>query len=264
MHTLKQFKKGEFLFRQGDYSDCAFLLRSGEFEVWRESGTRSVLLGHVRQGEWLGEMGVIESRNRSATALASASGEVEVLTAQQFLNRVSGDPVLARDLILRLSIRLRDIEDKISEDLLGYSQDHSRDRTNQTAPEPNNMGEAKISIKAESAELRALIGEAPLPVTRLPYLIGRIPSEGTAGPSRAPDLLIKDSLPFRLSRQHFFIAPGASGYRVTDAGSMLGTIVNGRAIGHHFAKDSAPLNRGENHIVAGGHDSPFKFLVTVT
>jgi CRP/FNR family transcriptional regulator, cyclic AMP receptor protein len=262
MHTLRQFKKGDYLFRQGDASDRAFLLRSGEFEVWREIGTNSVLLGHVRQGEWLGEMGIVESRNRSATALASKSGEVEVLTAQQFLERVSQDPAMARDLILRLSIRLRDIEDKISEDLFGYSQDHSHGGTHQTAPEPSaeNSG---ISISAESKELRALIGEASFPVARLPFLIGRVPSEGESTPSRVPDLPLEDDRPFRLSRQHLLIARGVSGYRVTDLGSALGTIVNGQAIGHHFAKDSAPLNRGENHIVAGGWDSPFKFVVTI-
>jgi CRP/FNR family transcriptional regulator, cyclic AMP receptor protein len=186
MNTLRQFKKGDLLFHQGDASDRAFLLRSGEIEVWREIGTESVLLGHVRQGEWLGEMGIIESRNRSATARASEDGEVEVLSAQQFLERVSTDPALARNLILRLSIRLRGIEDKIAEDLLGFSQDHSLDATNRTAPEPSNADNFAISISAGSRELQALIGEAPVQVSRLPFLIGRVPSEGESTPSRAP------------------------------------------------------------------------------
>jgi CRP/FNR family cyclic AMP-dependent transcriptional regulator len=263
MNTLRQFKKGDILFRQGDASDRAFLLRSGEFEVWREIGTNSVLLGHVRQGEWLGEMGVIERRKRSATAHASEGGEVEILTAQQFLDRVSSDAALARDLILRLSIRLRDIEDKISEDLFGHSQDRSQGGTNLTAPEPSHAEDSAISISSETTELRALIGEAPLQVARLPYLIGRVPAEEESTPSRAPDLLLEDHRPFRLSRQHLLIARDAGGYRVTDLGSTLGTIVNGQAIGHHFAKDSAPLDRGDNHIVAGGHDSRFKFLVAI-
>jgi CRP/FNR family transcriptional regulator, cyclic AMP receptor protein len=263
MNMHRQIKKGDILFRQGDASDCAFLVRSGEFEVWREIGTNSVLLGHVRKGEWLGEMGVMESRGRSATVRACDGGEVEVLTAQQFLERVSTDPALARDLILRLSIRLRDIEDKLADDLLGSSQDRSQDETKRTALESGGAAGSKISISAESTELRALIGEAPLHIARLPFLIGRVPSEEELTPSRAPDLLLKDAMPFRLSRQHLLIAQGASGYRVTDLGSTLGTIVNGQAIGHHFPKDSAPLNHGENHIVAGGHDSPYKFVVTI-
>jgi CRP-like cAMP-binding protein len=68
---------------------------------------------NVRDGEWLGEMGVIEGRSRNATAPAAADGEVEVLTARQFSERVSSELALARDLILRLSIRLRRIEDEL-------------------------------------------------------------------------------------------------------------------------------------------------------
>jgi len=114
MTTLSQFKKGDLLLRQGDASDRVLRVRSGEIEVLREVGATSVLLGHVRDGEWLGEMGVIEGRSRSATARAVTDGEAEVLTARQFLERVSSDPALARDLILRLSMRLRRIEDKIT------------------------------------------------------------------------------------------------------------------------------------------------------
>lgn len=51
---------------------------------------------------------------------------------------------------------------------------------------------------------------------------------------------------------------------VSDLGSTLGTMVNGRAIGHHFMRDAEPLHRGENHVVAGGKDSPFKFSVFIS
>jgi len=78
---------------------------------------------NVRDDEWLGEMGVIKGRSRNATARAAADGEVEVLTARQFLERVSSEPALARDLILRLSIRLRRIEDKIAGNLLPFAHD---------------------------------------------------------------------------------------------------------------------------------------------
>jgi CRP-like cAMP-binding protein len=102
MTTQHRFNKGDVLFRQGDVSDSALRVSSGEIEVLREVGTASVVLGHVQAGEWLGEMGVVENRSRSATARAVTDGAVEILTARQFLDRVSSDPNLARELILRL------------------------------------------------------------------------------------------------------------------------------------------------------------------
>jgi CRP/FNR family transcriptional regulator, cyclic AMP receptor protein len=222
-----------------------------------------VLLGHVRGGEWLGEMGVIEGRSRSATARA-ADGEVEVLTARQLLEQVSSDPALVRDLILRLSIRLRRIEDKIAGDLLPFAHDRSPDGTDQTASVAVIADDATILLAAQNEALRARIGAAAIHVAKLPFLAGRIPVEGEAKPLRLPDLLIEDEAPFRLSRQHFMITRSGDRLILSDLGSTLGTIVNGQAIGHHFTKDAAPLHRGENHVVAGGWDSPFEFLVSIS
>lgn len=231
------------------------------FTVIEWPGVRgAVLLGHVRHGEWLGEMGVIEGLNRNATTRANEEGEAEVLNVQQFLERVSSDPGRARALILRFSIRLRGIKDKIAGEVLGFPHDRAPDQTASESDSANSIG---ISMTAESIPLRADIGAVPIQVTKLPFLTGRVPAEGEATPSPCPDLLIKDDIPFHLSRQHFMVALSGSGFVISDVGSTLGTIVNGQAIGRYFAKDSAPLHRGENHILAGGCNSPFKFLVTI-
>src|SRR5678815_5656592 len=106
--TARQFKKGEILFHQGDASDRVMLVKTGEVEVMREVEGATVLLGHVHEGEWLGEISVIENRNRGATARAVTDCEVVTLTAQKFLEWVSSDSVMARDLIRLLSARLRE------------------------------------------------------------------------------------------------------------------------------------------------------------
>jgi CRP/FNR family transcriptional regulator, cyclic AMP receptor protein len=259
MNTPRRFKQGDVLFRQGDTSDHVLRVRSGEIEVLREVGAASVLLGRVRAGEWLGEMGVIESRPRSATARAAADGEIEILTAGQFLERVSHDPVLAHDLILRLSVRLRTIEDKIAGDLVTFAHGRVSGEASQTVV----AEDARISLAAETDALRARIGAEPLIIARLPFVVGRPSVEDEPEPSRRPDLLIVDEEPFRLSRQHFMIARSHEGVLVSDLGSTLGTVVNEQPIGHHFMTDAAPLHRGRNHIVAGGWDSPFAFAVSV-
>jgi len=258
--TLSQFKKGEVLFREGDPSGGVLRVTSGEIEVLREVGEASIVLGNVRQGEWLGEMGVIENRNRSATARAASDGAVEILTAQQFLDRMTNDPWLARELILRLSIRLRKIEDKIAE---GLPPEHALDSIEGTTSEEVIPENVTISLVAQTGALRDWIGAAPIQVVALPYVVGRRPLQGEAEPARHPNLMIEDAVPFRLSRDHFMITGGKNRLLILDLGSTLGTIVNGRAIGHHFMNDAAPLRRGENRIVAGGWGSPFEFVVSV-
>jgi CRP/FNR family cyclic AMP-dependent transcriptional regulator len=253
--TARQFKKGEILFHQGDASDRVMLVKTGEVEVMREVEGATVLLGHVHEGEWLGEISVIENRNRGATARAVTDCEVVTLTAQKFLEWVSSDPVMARDLIRRLSARLREVVETLEGERSPLLHDQIVDG--------DISDHSTIALVAQSDSLRSRIGAVPIPVARLPYLVGRVPIAGEDLPSRPPDLSIGDAQPFRLSRQHFMIARIDNHLVVSDIGSALGTMVNGRGIGYHFMKDSAPLHRGENQVVAGGHDSPFAFLVSV-
>jgi CRP-like cAMP-binding protein len=261
--TLRQFRNGDVLLRQGDPSDSVLRVWSGEVQVLREVGDASIVLGQVRSGEWLGEMGVIEHRSRSATARATSDGEVEVLSAGQFLERVSGDPTLARDLILRLSIRLRDIEDKIAGELTAHAHDRLSDGAGRGAPGADTPGAALVSLVAASEALRARIGAAPIPVARLPFVVGRVPVAGERRPARPADLEIGDDEPFHLSRAHFMIVQSGDRLLVSDLGSALGTSVNGRLIGLQVASDAAPLQPGDNRVLAGGMHSPFDFVVAV-
>ena len=78
-----------------------------------------------------------------------------------------------------------------------------------------------------------------------------------------PNLKLDDTVPFRLSRNHFMIEKRDGSYYVHDLRSTLGTIVNGQPIGEHFRIDDAPLRAGENEVIAGGVDSRFVFSVLI-
>jgi Cyclic nucleotide-binding domain len=80
MTTQSEFTRDEVLFHQGSAANCVLRIVAGEVEVLRELDGASVLLGHARAGEWLGEMAAIEARIHSATARAVTDGAVEMLT----------------------------------------------------------------------------------------------------------------------------------------------------------------------------------------
>jgi hypothetical protein len=82
-------------------------------------------------------------------------------------------------------------------------------------------------------------------------------------PPLQPDLKLYDTVPFRLSRNHFMIEKRNGSYYVRDLCSTLGTIVNGEPIDDHFRGDDAALRTGENEVIAGGVDSPFVFSVFI-
>jgi hypothetical protein len=50
---------------------------------------------------------------------------------------------------------------------------------------------------------------------------------------------------------------------IRDAGSQLGTVVNGERIGLDEPRNVIPLHIGANEIEAGGYNTPFSFLLEI-
>jgi CRP/FNR family transcriptional regulator len=67
---IRTFQPRETLFAQGDSGDHAFVIRSGEVEVFRMSNGIPMTLGVVRPGELLGEVALLDGGTRLAHAVA--------------------------------------------------------------------------------------------------------------------------------------------------------------------------------------------------
>lgn len=259
MYLIKRFQPGDILFRQGDPSDHVVLVRSGQADVLREVGEDRILLGTAKEGEFLGEMGVLDERPRSATVRAASVLEVELISRQGFLARVSSDPQLAQKLLVRMSARLRDVEDMLAS--LHVASAAATDRARAAAA---SQGVPAIRLEASTYAAMLYVGSEPIRITGLPYVVGREGEIGEPPLPHRPDLAIPDPKPYRLSRSHFCILTEDDAVQVRDLNSELGTIVNEIPLGHDFARDRIALRRGENTVVAGGWDSPYAFTVTLS
>src|SRR5215813_2693848 len=104
--TRMHFAEGQVLFREGHPANSVFRVLSGTVDIVRELDGEPILLGTVGVGQFIGEMGVVENRPRSATARAACDIEVEILTPAEFFDEIAHSPRAARELIQRLSRRL--------------------------------------------------------------------------------------------------------------------------------------------------------------
>ena len=184
--------------------------------------------------------------------------EVEILTPTEFLDHTASSPRAARELIQRLSQRLREADDRIVNDEKRSSRVHGtrKDADSQTA----SVNNAYLAAKNPWLQRQF---HTPLGLGELPFVVGRGPVAREGLPPVQPDLKLDDTVPFRLSRNHFMIEKRDGNHYVRDLRSTLGTIVNGEPIGEHFRGDDAPLRAGENEVIAGGVDSPFVFSVFI-
>src|ERR1700730_12507017 len=109
------------------------------------------------------------------------------------------------------------------------------------------------------------MAKSSVPVRRISLRERQATCASPEGPPQLqPDLKLDDTVPFRLSRNHFMIEKRDGSYYVRDLCSTLGTIVNGEPIGNRFRGDEAPLQAAENEVIAGGVDSAFVFSLVIS
>ena len=65
---------GEYLFREGDPPDCAYVIDSGQIEVSTEKDGRKLVLSHLGAGDLLGEMAVLDDAPRTIDDLVRVGG----------------------------------------------------------------------------------------------------------------------------------------------------------------------------------------------
>lgn len=83
---LRKYSSGEILFHEGDGSEELYIIKSGEFTVYKENEGTSRDYIKLYKGDMFGEMGVILGLPRSMSVrVSSPSGEVYVITKKDFL-----------------------------------------------------------------------------------------------------------------------------------------------------------------------------------
>ena len=98
---------GEVVFRQGDKGVDMFVIQTGVVEISRGVGSDRTVMATLRQGDFFGEMSLLESMPREADAVAVTHTELLVITQGGLLVRLRRDPTFAVEMLHKLSGRVR-------------------------------------------------------------------------------------------------------------------------------------------------------------
>ncbi len=120
MHEIKLFKPndathtvaaGQFIFQAGEPGKCAFVLLEGEAEVL----VNGAVVEHAKPGSLLGEMALIEHRERSASARAATDCKLVAIDERRFLFLVQQHPFFALQVMQIMAERLRHMNQVLSQ-----------------------------------------------------------------------------------------------------------------------------------------------------
>lgn len=91
---------GEILFSEGDVGNAAFIIESGDVEIFRTEHGKEIQLGVVGEGSIIGEMALIDDEPRMATARAQNQVVVVTVWREAFESKVAKVDPFIRKLLL--------------------------------------------------------------------------------------------------------------------------------------------------------------------
>src|ERR1041385_4809 len=132
------------LFRQGDSGDAMYLIESGRVRITiRDEDKQEVTLAELAQGDFFGEMSIIDGRKRSADAKVTEDSRLAVLSREAFLSFVRKKPDVALEMLSALTDRLRRTDELL------------RSRVSRNV---NEEEEARLTLADRAADIIAEFG----------------------------------------------------------------------------------------------------------
>jgi len=140
----KKVPQNTRLFKQGDKGDAMYLIESGRVRISiRDDDDQEVTLAELAQGDFFGEMAIIDGRQRSADARVIEDAQFAILSRDSFLSFVRNNPDVALEMLSALTDRLRRTDELL------------RSRVSRNA---NEEEKARLTLADRAADLIAEFG----------------------------------------------------------------------------------------------------------
>ena len=122
----QDFDTGMIVFREGDPGDSFYIVRRGSVTVYKNYGKSDQLeLAVVTAGRVLGELSAMDSRARSATAVATETSILTCVNAQSLKYQLDQCPPWFRAIVLDVVERLRVSGERLSKSGIAPPAEHS-------------------------------------------------------------------------------------------------------------------------------------------
>lgn len=157
----KHFTAGETIFQKGDPGDAMCVIIRGQVRIVLPSeGGDEALIATMDDGDFFGEMSLIDGQPRSATIIATQPTDTVVVRREGFQDFLRAHPEAAIDMLTALSARIRqsdefiadaaflDVPGRLAKKLLELAQKYGRQTPSGVA----------IALRITQRDLAAMIG----------------------------------------------------------------------------------------------------------
>lgn len=109
----KRYDTGQVLFEENESGSRMYVIRKGKVRIYRVVGKDQIVLAELGPGEFLGEMALLESMPRSASAICIEPSELVVVDSKSFADMLKGSPEIAIRIMKNLASRVRELDQRV-------------------------------------------------------------------------------------------------------------------------------------------------------
>ncbi len=116
LSVLRRYPKNTILFIEGDESTHLYVIKQGKVSVSvaGEDG-REVVLNHMSEGEYFGELALLDGKPRSATVRTLTQCEVIAVSRNSFQDLLKTNPEFVIQVTAELTSRVRKLTDSVKD-----------------------------------------------------------------------------------------------------------------------------------------------------
>jgi CRP-like cAMP-binding protein len=109
---IETFKDGDLIFEEGDIGRDLYIVQSGEVKISKLIDGNQIELAKFKKGDFFGDMALLQSIPRYASAHASGETRLLILKPGGFLLKIRRDPTFAFEMLQQLSLRIKVSNDR--------------------------------------------------------------------------------------------------------------------------------------------------------
>jgi len=112
---LEDFEDGACIFEEGDTGRDLYIIQFGSVQIRKKTPAGEIEMAVFQKGDFFGDMALLQSLPRYASAYALGNTRLLILKPAGFLLKIRRDPTFAFEMLQQLSFRVKMSNDRLLE-----------------------------------------------------------------------------------------------------------------------------------------------------
>ena len=123
---VQTYSDGETVFTEGDEGRDLYIIREGAVIIRKRTPVGELKLVRFEKGDFFGDMALLQSIPRFASAYAEGPTQLLILQPGGFLLKIRRDPTFAFEMLQQLSLRVKITHDRLLAAVTEAGMPHGR------------------------------------------------------------------------------------------------------------------------------------------